>query len=90
MTTANKIYEGLLGVMRGYNSETSVRASVDTALRKCGLTPLLLRQDDLADVVADAMVGLRLSCDPARIGNLMLDLADYCDNNWSPGKTGIT
>ncbi len=90
MAPSNDIYEGLLGVMRGYLSETSVRVSVDTALKKRGLTPQQLRQENVADVVADAMVGLRLFCDPAKLGDLMLDLADYCDSTRSDGKAGPT
>jgi hypothetical protein len=79
MSEADTIYQGLVAVLRGYLSQASVTASLDTALEKRGLSPQTLGADELPNVVAEAMVGLRMFCDPARVGDLMMDLAEYCE-----------
>lgn len=73
-------YGGLVAVLRRYLSQASVDASLKTVLGKRGLTPERLSADDLGAVVSEAMVGLRMFCAPERVGDLMLDLADYCES----------
>jgi hypothetical protein len=79
MSEAEEIYFGLVSVLRGYLSAASVRASLDTALKKFGLSARTLGRGELPEVVGEAMIGLRMFCDPARIGDLMVDLAEYCE-----------
>lgn len=79
MSEAAEIYGGLVAVMRGHLSQASVTAALDTVLAKRRLSPRTLGRDELSEVVAEAMVGLRLFCDPAKVGDLMMDLADYCE-----------
>lgn len=73
------VYDGLVVVLRRYLSRESVEATLTTVLTKRGLTPDRLDSGNLPEVVAEAMIGLRLFCAPDRIGDLMLDLADYCE-----------
>ena len=77
MAASDDLYQELLGVTRAYLSDASVRAAVGTALDRsgqAGLTP-----ENLPEVVAEAMVGLRLVCEPERFGDLMMDLTEYCE-----------
>lgn len=91
MSEADEIYDGLVAVLRGYLSQASVSAALGTALRKRGLTPQTLGPEKLPEVVAEAMVGLRMFCDPARVGDLMIDLAEYCEGvDDAAGPPGLT
>ena len=77
MTAA--IYDGLVVVLRGYLTAASVAAALDTTLKNRGLAPETLDAEKLPEVVAEAMVGLRMFCAPERVGDLMIDLAEYCE-----------
>ena len=72
-------YEGLVALMSTYLSVPTVEATLKISLGKRGLSPGALRLGDVAEVVAEAMVGLRAFCDGERLPQLMLALADYCD-----------
>lgn len=73
------LYDGLVEVARRYLSEPSVRAAIDKTLERRRLEPNDLATDTLPEVVAEAMVGLRMFCDPEKLGDLMVDLAEYCE-----------
>lgn len=79
MSGRSEVFDGLVAVLRGYLSEASVTAALGTALARRGLTPEQLGPEELPEVVAEAMVGLRMFCAPERVGDLMLDLAEYCE-----------
>ena len=79
------VYQGLMDRLGQYLSEASITASVDLVLSRRGLSPATLDRQQLAEVVAEAMVGLRMFCDPARIGDLMMDLAEYCESVGADG-----
>ena len=77
--TTNEIYSGLVALMSRYLSDSSVEATLGTVLAKKGLTASELNPELLPEVVGDAMLGLRTFCDPERLPQLMLELADFCD-----------
>ena len=79
MSQSDDTYVGLVAVLRGYLSQASVTAALGSALKKYGLSPQTLGREELPEVVAEAMVGLRMFCDPALVGDLMVDLAEYCE-----------
>ena len=53
--------------------------AVKTALECSGASEHGLTADNLPEVVAEAMVGLRLFCEPDKFGELMMDLTEYCE-----------
>ena len=79
-------YRGLVALMSGYLSVPSVEAMLGVSLEKRGLSADHLQIDDVAEVVAEAMVGLRAFCVPERLPELMLALADYCDHEQDDGS----
>jgi hypothetical protein len=79
MMGSEELYEGLLGVTRKYLTEASVRAAIGTALKRSGDSEQGLTVGHLPEVVAEAMVGLRLFCEPEKFGDLMMDLTEYCE-----------
>ncbi|MDH3255967.1 MAG: hypothetical protein OEM62_13310 [Acidobacteriota bacterium] len=88
MSDTAVLYEGLLEVAKRYLSEASVRAAVDKTLESRELQPHDLATDTLPGVVAEAMVGLRMFCDPEKLGDLMMDLAEYCEQAERPHGSG--
>lgn len=84
MDKTNTDYEGLLGVMRKYLSDASVKAAIGTALERRGLSEAELEAARLPEVVAEAMVGLRVFCPEEEFGDLMMDLAEYCESRGLP------
>jgi hypothetical protein len=89
MSGTARLYVGLVEVTRKYLSEASVRAAIDKTLENRRLKPDELGSDTLSAVVAEAMVGLRIFCDPDKLGDLMLDLADYCEQAEMPRDLSI-
>ncbi len=79
MPEGTELYDGLRRVVSVYLSEASVQSSVDRVLDRMGLATEEIRPDDLPTIVSEAMIGLRLFCDPTRLGELMMDLAEYCE-----------
>ncbi|MCP3997711.1 MAG: hypothetical protein GY722_22020 [bacterium] len=78
--TGNAIHHDLVGVLSWYLSDASVEATLKTVLEKRGLSEVELTQEDLPDIVADSMVGLRAFCSPDVLPRLMLQLVDLCDD----------
>lgn len=73
------LYDDLVAVMTQYMSRTSVKSTLRVVLLRIGTSAEELQAKDAERVVSESMVGLRLFCDPNRLPQLMLDLADYCD-----------
>ena len=84
MSDTAVLYDGLLEVAKRYLSEPSVRAAIDKTLEDRRLEPHDLATDTLPGVVAEAMVGLRMFCEPEKLGDLMMDLAEYCERAEHP------
>ncbi len=87
--TASATYRELMALMSAYLSPASVEATLRTVLEKERLSAAELGLDDLPEVVAEAMVGLRLFCDPERLPDLMLDLAELCEESGAAGDDAI-
>ena len=77
--TDQAIYDDLFTLMTRYLSDASVEATLGTVLAKRGLSVDEFTSENLPEVVAEAMVGLRAFCRPERLPQLMLELADFCD-----------
>lgn len=74
------IYEGLLAVMERYLSALSAKSSLTKAFERMGIDPSDLTRENLPEIVSEAMVGIRIFCPPERIGDFMVDLAEYCED----------
>ncbi|MCP4201994.1 MAG: hypothetical protein GY769_08680 [bacterium] len=79
MTASEALWKDLFAVTQPYLSDASVRAAVGTALERSGDSGRTLTSENLPEVVAEAMVGLRLFCAPEKFGDLMMDLTEYCE-----------
>ena len=84
--TVSATYRELVGLMAAYLSHASIEATLSTVLEKKRLSPAELGPADLPEVVAEAMVGLRLFCDPERLPDLMVDLAELCERRGAAGE----
>ena len=72
------LYEDLVSLLTRHLSEPTVRATIRLALERKGLTDAELGPTELPEVVASAMRGLKMFCDPSALPDLMVDLADFC------------
>ncbi len=72
-------YQGLAALMSRHLSLPSVEAMLEVSLGRREMSPETLRLDEVADVVADTMVGLRTFCAEERLPELLQALAHYCD-----------
>jgi hypothetical protein len=66
-------------VLLRYLSPILLDSVLTRALEVRKLTPASLNEQELAEVVADIMVGLRLFVPEERLSQLMLDLADLLE-----------
>lgn len=72
-------YERLTGILERYISRSTMTAMLKTVMTERGISPESMSAEDLAGVVEEVMIGLRLFCTPSRIPDLMLELAELCD-----------
>ena len=66
-------------VLLRYLSPVLLDSVLTRALQVRRLSPASLDEQQLAEIAADIMVGLRLFVDEARLSQLMLDLAELVD-----------
>ena len=76
-------HERLTSVLERYISRSTVIAMLRTVLAERGISPERMTADELASVVEEVMVGLRLFCSPRRLPDLMIELAELCDREAS-------
>jgi hypothetical protein len=72
-------YERLVAILERYISRSTVSAMLRTVLAERGITHDRMSPDELAAVVEEVMIGLRLFCSPRRLPDLMIELAELCD-----------
>ena len=72
-------YRRLLAIFEGYVSRSNAKASLDVALKRLGLGEERIGASRLERVVSETMIGLRLFCPTDRVGDLMVDLAEFCE-----------
>jgi hypothetical protein len=75
---ATDCYRALGAVLEKYVSALLVHSTLRSALAQCGTTPASFKKEELAAVAEQAMVGMRLFCEPARLPDLTRDLAEHC------------
>jgi len=75
----DKRFERLTGILERYITRSTAGAMLRTVMADRGIDAGQMTADDLALLVEDVMVGLRLFCNPARLPDLMIDLAELCD-----------
>ncbi len=76
-TIATDCYRALAAVLEKYVSALLVHSTLRSALAQCGTSPATFEKAELAPVIEQAMVGMRLFCDPARLPDLTRDLAGH-------------
>ena len=84
--TSSAAYRELVALLATYLSDVSIEATLGTVLAKMDLSAAELGPEDLPRVVAEAMVGLRLFCNPERLPELMVDLAELCERRAAAGE----
>jgi hypothetical protein len=72
-------YEQLTSVLERHVSRITAMSVLASVLAQCSLAPHDVRGHNIVDVVEKLMVGLRLFCDPTRLPDLMIELAELCD-----------
>lgn len=72
-------YERLVAILERYISRSTVSAMLRTVLGERGIAHDRMSPDELAAVVEEVMIGLRLFCSPRRLPDLMIELAELCD-----------
>ena len=72
-------YVRIAEVLSRYVSRIMVQATLARALEEHGAIAHSLRPREAKAIVEHAMVSLRLFCPPDRLSDLMLALADVCD-----------
>lgn len=82
------LLKGLVDVMVRYLSHTSVESTLGVAAGRIGVSLEHLEPSEVEHLVAEAMVGLRIFCDPEKLPDLMLDLADYCERVVEESQVG--
>jgi hypothetical protein len=77
-TVASECYRALALVLEKYVSALLVHSTLRSALAHCGTTPAAFKKEELKMVVEQAMVGMRLFCEPTRLAALTRDLEEHC------------
>lgn len=72
-------YERLLAVLERYISRSTVSAMLRSVLADREIDAERMSTADLVAVVEEVMIGLRLFCNPRRLPDLMIELAELCD-----------
>jgi hypothetical protein len=60
-------------------SHLLVQSTLQSVLAQHNATPASFKREELSGVVEQAMIGMRLFCDPERLPELMVALAEYCE-----------
>ncbi len=76
---SGSLYSDLVTIMVRYLSRTSVESTLGVSADRLGISLENLEPREVENLVAQAMIGLRIFCNPDRLPDLMLDLADYCE-----------
>lgn len=72
-------YEELEGILERYVSRITMSSMLSSVLAQRSLSQHDVDGENIIPVVEEVMVGLRLFCDPARLPDLMIELAELCD-----------
>jgi len=83
---ASAAYAEMLGILRQYVSGILAESTLTQSLAAHGRSPATFGPADADAVVEHAMVGLRLFCDPGRLPDLMIALAEYCVARRPPSR----
>ncbi|MCC6556310.1 MAG: hypothetical protein IT372_25400 [Polyangiaceae bacterium] len=73
-------YERLTSILERYITRSTAGAMLKNVISDRGLEQERLSAEDLAAVIEDVMIGLRLFCNPGRLPDLMIELAELCDS----------
>jgi hypothetical protein len=68
----------LIAVLERYVTPLTVDSMLRRSLDRIGTTPGGVTPKNLENVVEEVMVGLRLFCEPQRLPELMVELAELC------------
>lgn len=75
---ASGAYTDMMGILQQYVSGILAESTVGQSLVAHGRSPSTFGPRDVDVVIEHAMIGLRMFCDPTRLPDLMIALAEYC------------
>jgi hypothetical protein len=75
---ASQCYRDLSAILEKYISPLLVHSTLRSALNHQRTSPGAFERKHITGVVEHAMIGMRLFCDPARLPDLMIELAEHC------------
>lgn len=75
----NTLYQELSTLLRRFVSPMMADSALRKAVAECGTSPTGLEPNQLSMVTEHAMVALRLFCPTERLPELMIALAELCD-----------
>jgi hypothetical protein len=76
----------MMGILRQYVSPILAESTLAQALGAKRLSPASFGPAHADAVIEHAMVGLRMFCDPTRLPDLMIALAEYCAGQHVPAE----
>jgi hypothetical protein len=71
-------YEQMLAILRQYVSGILAESTLAQALAASGCNTASFGPGHAETVIEHAMIGLRMFCEPGRLPDLMIALAEYC------------
>lgn len=71
--------ERLMEILQRYVSRITAVSMLRTVLAHRDIHEPHIQADNLVEVVEEVMQGLRLFCAPDRLPDLMIELAEFCD-----------
>jgi hypothetical protein len=80
------IFGELVTVLEPFISKITVRSVLTRTLNEMHLEPSFLGGANVDQVVEKSMLGLRLFCPPEKLAELMLAVAEYCQQVHASGR----
>jgi hypothetical protein len=75
----SEAYGKIRGVLLRYGSTITVDSMLKVAMSHLDLSSDRLDEGDLERLISELSAGIRLFCDPARVPDMMLELADLLE-----------
>jgi hypothetical protein len=82
--TAISTRDRLVAILERYVSRITVDSMLANVLAQRAIEHSAIDSENLMDIVGEVMTGLRLFCEPERLPDLMIELAEFCDHETHP------
>lgn len=76
---ARGLYDDLADLIARHISRITVMSIMGNTLGHRSMTPSDINAENVVQFIEELMVGLRLFCEPTRLPDLMIELAEFCD-----------